>query len=46
MHYYASGYYHAAKRGRIAHGRHAEPALASAPPKDLADANAQQVPRR
>jgi soluble lytic murein transglycosylase-like protein len=50
MHYYASGYYEAAKRGRIAHGRHAEPALASAPPKEAgkspADANALQVPKR
>jgi soluble lytic murein transglycosylase-like protein len=46
MHYYASGYYQAAKRQRLAHGRHAEPVLASVPPKGLADANAQQVPKR
>jgi len=48
MHYYASGYYQAAKRQR--HARHAEPVLASAPPKEAggmpADANAQQVPAR
>jgi soluble lytic murein transglycosylase-like protein len=48
--YYASGYYWAAKRQRLAHGRHPEPVLASAPPKDTdkspADANAQQVPTR
>jgi soluble lytic murein transglycosylase-like protein len=40
MHYYASGYYYAAKRQR----RHAEPVLANAPPKESArppaDANA------
>jgi hypothetical protein len=39
MHYYASGYHYAAKRQR----RHAEPVLASAPPKESArpaDANA------
>jgi soluble lytic murein transglycosylase-like protein len=50
MHYYASGYYHAAKRERLAHGRHAVPVLASAPPKGAynspVDANAQQVPSR
>jgi soluble lytic murein transglycosylase-like protein len=44
MHYYASGYYQTAKR--LARGRHALPLLASAPPKGLADANAQQVPVR
>ncbi len=44
--YYASGYYAAAKRQRIEHGRHPEPVLASAPPKDPADANAQQVPSK
>ena len=47
MHYYASGYYGAAKRQRLAHGRHAEPVLASAPTKEAgkspADTNAQQV---
>jgi soluble lytic murein transglycosylase-like protein len=36
--YYAGGYYYAAKRQRLAHGRH--PLLAGAP----TDANAQQVP--
>ena len=45
MHYYASGYYQAAKRQRLGH---AEPVLASAPPaeaaKNPADANAQPVP--
>jgi soluble lytic murein transglycosylase-like protein len=41
--YYASGYYAAAKRQRLAHGRHPEPVLAS---KSPADANAQQVPAR
>ncbi len=34
MHYYASGYYYAAKRQRVARGRHAEPMFADAPPKD------------
>jgi len=50
MHYYASGYYGAAKRQRLQHGRHREPVLASAPPKEAernaVDANAQQVPAR
>jgi soluble lytic murein transglycosylase-like protein len=36
MHYYASGYYQAAKRQRLAHTKHSAPA----------DANAQQVPTR
>jgi soluble lytic murein transglycosylase-like protein len=31
IHYYASGYYYAAKRQRLAHGRHPESAFASAP---------------
>src|SRR6266852_6418705 len=43
--YYASGYYAAAKRQRLQHGRHSEPVLASAPPREVAkssaDANAQ-----
>jgi soluble lytic murein transglycosylase-like protein len=30
VHYYASGYYYAAKRQRLAHGRHTEPLLANA----------------
>jgi len=50
MHYYASGYYQAAKRQRVAHAgaqqlEHAgnpQPALAG-PPENLADARAQQV---
>jgi soluble lytic murein transglycosylase-like protein len=46
MHYYASGYYGAAKRQRLAHARHAEPLLAGFPPKGPADANALQVPAR
>src|SRR6202051_531799 len=33
MHYYASGYYEAAKRQRLAHIRHSEPVFGSAPPK-------------
>jgi soluble lytic murein transglycosylase-like protein len=36
MHYYASGYYQAAKRQRLAHTKHSAPA----------DANAQQVPTK
>ena len=51
MHYFASGYYQAAKRERMER-RHAEPLLASAPPKETArqtanpavEARAQQVP--
>ena len=31
VHYYASGYYYAAKRQRLAHGRHPETAFASVP---------------
>jgi soluble lytic murein transglycosylase-like protein len=31
VHYYAGGYYYAAKRQRLAHGRHPESAFASAP---------------
>src|ERR1700676_3126272 len=31
VHYYASGYYEAAKRWRLAHIRHSEPVLGSAP---------------
>jgi soluble lytic murein transglycosylase-like protein len=46
IHYYASGYYHAAKRQRLERSGH--PALASAPPKTAAkspaDAKAEQVP--
>jgi soluble lytic murein transglycosylase-like protein len=36
VHYYASGYYYAAKRQRLGHIRHPEPVLASAPPKEAA----------
>ena len=47
MHYYASGYYAAAKRQRLERIRHSEPVLASAPPKEAdkgpADADAQKV---
>jgi soluble lytic murein transglycosylase-like protein len=50
MHYYASGYYEAAKRQRLAHIRHSEPMLGSAPPKQAdnspADAKAEQVPAK
>jgi soluble lytic murein transglycosylase-like protein len=48
--YYAGGYYWAAKRQRLEHGRHSEPVLASTPPKEADkdsaafDANAQQAP--
>src|SRR5947199_303666 len=46
MAYYASGYYYAAKRQRLARIVPSEPVLASAPPtaaaKNTADANAQQ----
>jgi soluble lytic murein transglycosylase-like protein len=45
MHYYASGYYYAAKRQRLGRARHGEPVLASAPQnqvaKPSADANTQ-----
>jgi soluble lytic murein transglycosylase-like protein len=48
--YYASGYYHAAKRQRLVRREPSEPVLAGAPPKVVirmpADANALQVPRR
>ena len=50
MGYYASGYYEAAKRQRLEHGRHPEPVLASAPPKEAdkspADADAEPVPAK
>src|ERR1700736_3127582 len=49
MHYYASGYYQAAKRQRLERVRHPEPVLASAPRKEAdkgpADAHAQQLPK-
>jgi soluble lytic murein transglycosylase-like protein len=49
VHYYASGYYYAAKQQRLAHGH---PQLAGAPPKENAkpkaavDARAEQVPAK
>jgi soluble lytic murein transglycosylase-like protein len=47
--YYASGYYEVAKRQRLEHRRHADPVIASAPPKELekapAAAEAEQVPK-
>jgi soluble lytic murein transglycosylase-like protein len=50
MHYYASGYYYAAKRPRLERSGHSAPALASAPPKEAAknpaDAKAEQVPSK
>ena len=39
MHYYASGYYHIAKRQRLERPGYREPALASAPPAALSGAN-------
>ncbi|SDS90419.1 transglycosylase SLT domain-containing protein [Bradyrhizobium canariense] len=46
VHYYAAGYYYAAKRQRLDHRKHPEPLLAGAPLQlvDPADANAEQVP--
>src|SRR6202163_4341796 len=50
MHFYASGYYAAAKRQRHEHAGNPHPTLAGAPPratdKSLADANAQQAPKQ
>lgn len=50
VHYYASGYYYAAKRQRLARIRHLEPVLLSAPTTEAytspADARAQQVLKR
>ena len=48
--YYASGYYHAAKRQRLVRREPSEPVLAVAPPKmvvirNATDANALQVPK-
>ena len=45
VHYYASGYYEAAKRQHHEHVRHTGPMLASARSKSPADANALQVPK-
>jgi soluble lytic murein transglycosylase-like protein len=47
--YYASGYYEVAKRQRLEHRRHAEPVIASVPPKEVDKASAAeeaaQVPK-
>jgi soluble lytic murein transglycosylase-like protein len=45
MHYYASGYYEAAKRQRVAHGRPPERVLASAPPKPAAQGSSSADPQ-
>jgi soluble lytic murein transglycosylase-like protein len=46
VHYFAAGYYYVAKRQRLEHGRHPEPVLAAAPPKEAAtDTSAEQVPK-
>ena len=44
--YYAGGYYGAAKRQRLEHGRHPEPTFASTPPRaaDKEPADAELVP--
>src|ERR1700735_4960228 len=36
VHYFAAGYYYVAKRQRLEHGKHPEPVLAAAPPKEPA----------
>jgi soluble lytic murein transglycosylase-like protein len=50
IHYYASGYYFAAKRWRLEHRRHPEKVMASAPPNPVeqstADAAAGQVQQK
>ncbi len=50
MAYYASGYYYAAKRQRLARIGHSEPVLAGAPrraaARNAADANALQISRK
>ena len=51
IHYYASGYYYAAKHQRLERSRHPKPMLASAPPKEAAkpveapEAKAEQPPK-
>jgi len=51
MHYYASGYYYAAKHQRPERSRHPAPMLASAPPKEVVrpvetpEARAAQLPK-
>ena len=43
VHYYAAGYYYVAKRQRLEQGKHPEPVLAAAPPKEaVTDASAGQ----
>jgi soluble lytic murein transglycosylase-like protein len=44
--YYASGYYYAAKRQRFEHRRHAEPVIASAPPKEADKAPAAEAEQK
>ena len=48
--YYARGYYEVAKHQRLEHRRHAQPEIASVPPKELAPAptpeEAEQVPSK
>ena len=50
IHYYASGYYAAAKRQRIGHVGHTQPVLAGAPwiaaIENTADANARQISKK
>jgi soluble lytic murein transglycosylase-like protein len=46
VHYYASGYYYAAKRQRLAHGQPRPVAPQYGAAIDPADANAQQIPAR
>src|SRR5580698_9263372 len=46
VHYFAAGYYYVAKRQRLEQGKHPEPVLAPAPPKQaVTDASAGQVPK-
>jgi len=46
VHYFAAGYYYVAKRQRLEHGRHPEPVLAAAPPKEaVIDTGTEQVPK-
>ena len=46
VHYYAAGYYYAAKQQRLAPIRHSEPVLAGASSKEaVIDAGAEQVPK-
>jgi soluble lytic murein transglycosylase-like protein len=46
VHYYAAGYYYAAKQQRLAPIRHSEPVLAGTSSKEaVIDAGAEQVPK-